>query len=53
MHGEEDTICGDSGYTGADKREELHAVQAGFLIAEKSSKRRAMKSRRYRRNAED
>lgn len=28
MHGEEDTICSDSGYTCADKREELHAVQA-------------------------
>ena len=52
MHGKEDTICGDSGYTGAEKREELQDVDAGFLIAEKPSKLRAMKNERERRYAE-
>ena len=27
LHGKEDTICGDSGYTGADKREELQEIK--------------------------
>lgn len=52
LHGQEDTVCGDSGYTGADKREELQGVKAGFLIAEKPSKLRAMKNKRERRYAE-
>jgi IS5 family transposase len=51
LHGKEDTVCGDSGYTGADKREELQDVKAGFLIAEKPSKLRAMKNKRERRYA--
>ena len=52
LHGKEDTICGDSGYTGADKREELQGVKAGFLIAEKPSKLRRMKNQRERKYAE-
>ena len=52
LHGKEDTIYGDSGYTGADKREELQHVAVGFLIAEKPSKLRAMKNKRERRCAE-
>ncbi|HEX7112641.1 MAG TPA: IS5 family transposase [Mizugakiibacter sp.] len=52
LHGEEDTVCGDSGYTGAEKREELRDVAAAFLIAEKPSKPRAMKNQRERRYAE-
>lgn len=52
LHGEEDTVCGDSGYTGAEKREELQDVAAAFLIAEKPSKLRAMKNERERRYAE-
>ena len=52
LHGREETICGDSGYTGADKREELQRVEAAFWIAEKPSKLRAMKSTRERRYAE-
>jgi IS5 family transposase len=52
LHGKEDTICGDSGYTGADKREELQAIEAGFLIAEKPSKLRAMKNKRERHYAQ-
>jgi IS5 family transposase len=51
LHGKEDTICGDSGYTGADKRDELQDVEAGFLIAEKPSKLRAMKNKRDRHYA--
>ena len=51
LHGKEDTVCGDSGYTGADKREELQDVDAGFLIAEKPSKLRAMKNKRDRQYA--
>ena len=38
--------------TGADKREELQHVDAGFWIAEKPSKLRAMKNQRDRRYAE-
>jgi IS5 family transposase len=52
LHGKEETVFGDSGYTGADKREELQAVEAGFLIAEKPSKLRAMKNKRDRHYAE-
>jgi IS5 family transposase len=48
LHGKEDTVCGDSGYTGVDKREELQDVDAGFLITEKPSKLRAMKNKRAR-----
>ena len=52
LHGKEDTICGDSGYTGADKREELQGVEAAFWIAEKPSKLRALKNKRKRKYAE-
>lgn len=52
LHGKEATICGDSGYMGADKREELRGVKAGFLIAEKPSKLRTIKNKRERRYAE-
>ena len=51
LHGHEETVCGDSGYTGADKRAELQHVDAGFLIAEKPSKLRAMKNKRGRHYA--
>lgn len=53
LHGREDTICGDSGYTGADKRVELRKAKAGFLIAAKPSKVRAIKNKRKRVVAED
>ena len=52
LHGREDTVCGDSGYTGADKREELQDVKARFLIAEKRSKVQAIKNQRERARAE-
>jgi IS5 family transposase len=51
LHGKEETVYGDSGYTGADKREELQAVEAGFLIAEKPSKLRMIKNKRERHYA--
>ena len=51
LHGKEDTVCGDSGYTGADKREELQEVEAAFWIAEKPSKVKAMRNKRERRAA--
>ncbi len=51
LHGKEDTVCGDSGYTGVDKREELQGVAAAFWIAEKPSKLRVMKNTRARRCA--
>ena len=51
LHGKEETVYGDSGYTGADKREELQVVKAGFLIAEKPSKLRTIKSKRERHYA--
>lgn len=46
LHGEEDVVMGDSGYTGADKREELQGVKSVFLIAEKPSVIKAMKTKR-------
>ena len=49
LHGQENTVCGDSGYTGLDKREELQQVEAAFWIAEKPSKVRAIKNQRERR----
>ena len=52
LHGQEDTVCGDTGYTGADKRDELRDVTSVFLIAEKPSKLRAMKNQRDRPYAE-
>ncbi len=52
LHGREDTICGDSGYTGANKREELRSTKAGFLVAEKPSKLRTIKNKRERRYAQ-
>ena len=51
LHGKEDVVFGDSGYTGAAKREELADVDAVFLIAEKPSTIKAMNSRREQREA--
>ncbi len=51
LHGKEDTVFGDSGYTGGEKREELTAVDAVFLIAAKPSTIKAMKSKRERLKA--
>lgn len=46
LHGREDTVCGDSGYTGLDKRAEMRRCKARYLIAEKPSKLRQIKSQR-------
>ena len=36
LHGQEETVCGDSGYTGLDKREEMQGKgDLGYLIAAK------------------
>ncbi|ASK90141.1 MULTISPECIES: IS5 family transposase [Xanthomonas] len=37
LHGKEDSVFGDSGYTGADKREELQDCEAAFFIAARPS----------------
>ena len=52
LHGKEDTVSGDSGYTGVEKREEMETVKARFLIAEKRSKVKAIKNKRERKRAE-
>lgn len=47
LHAEEDAVlCGDSGYTGADKREELPQIDAGFLMAARPSQVGAIKNRK-------
>ncbi len=47
LHGEEDTVCGDSGYTGLDKREEMTSKRKlRYLIAEQPSKLKQIKSKR-------
>jgi transposase, IS5 family len=52
LHGKEDTVCGDSGHTGAEKREDLRGMKARFLIAEKPSKLRMIRGKRDRAWAE-
>lgn len=44
-------MFGDSGYTGVAKRNELKDVDTAFLIAEKPSVIRAMKTKREQRQA--
>jgi IS5 family transposase len=51
LHGKEDVVFGDSGYTGAAKREELRDVDAVFLIAAKPSTIKAMTNQRKQRQA--
>ena len=51
LHGKEDTIYGDSGYTGADKRDELKGVGADFLIASRRSTIEAIRNQRERKDA--
>jgi IS5 family transposase len=52
LHGKEDCVLGDSGYTGADKRAGLEGCKATFFIAEKHSKVQAIKNKRDRRQYE-
>lgn len=51
LHGQEETVYGDSGYICADKREELQSMKAGFLIAEKPFRLRTITKKRERHYA--
>ncbi len=48
LHGKEDSVFGDSGYTGADKREELQDCEAAFFIAARPSTIQAIGNNRER-----
>ncbi|MEB1453145.1 IS5-like element IS1646 family transposase [Xanthomonas campestris pv. campestris] len=48
LHGKEDSVFGDSGYTGADNREELQDCKAAFFIAAKRSVLQAIGNKRER-----
>ncbi|AVQ05350.1 IS5 family transposase [Xanthomonas vasicola] len=48
LHGKEDSVFGDSGYTGADKREELQDCEAAFFIAARPSTIRGIGNNRER-----
>ncbi|MCT8362738.1 IS5 family transposase, partial [Xanthomonas citri pv. anacardii] len=48
LHGKEDSVFGDSGYTGADKRQELRDCQAAFFIAARPSTIQGIGSKRER-----
>ncbi|WP_285448377.1 IS5 family transposase [Xanthomonas sp. LMC-A-07] len=48
LHGKEDSVFGDSGYTGADKREELQDCEAAFFIAAKRWTIQAIGNKRER-----
>ncbi|WP_407369009.1 IS5-like element IS1646 family transposase [Xanthomonas campestris] len=48
LHAKEDSVFGDSGYTGADKREELQDCEAAFFIAAKRSVLQAIGNKRER-----
>lgn len=52
LHGKEDTVCGDSGYTGLEKREEMVTKRKlRYLIAEKPSKLKQIKNPRALKQA--
>lgn len=51
LHGKEDTVCGDSGYTGIEKREEMQKCKARFLIAEKPTKLKKIRNKRKLKSA--
>ncbi|AMU96796.1 IS5 family transposase [Xanthomonas citri] len=48
LHGKEDSVFGDSGYTGADKRQELRDCQAVFFIAARPSTMQSIGNTRER-----
>jgi len=52
LHGKEDCVLGDSGYTGAESRPELQDSKAAFLIAKKRGKVKAIKNARDRKQHE-
>ena len=49
LHGKEDSISGDSGYTGADSRPELAGCKARFFIASKRSRITAITNTQQRK----
>ncbi len=51
LHGHEKEVYGDSGYTGVENREDLQGTRTTFLIAEKPSRLRAIKSKRDQKHA--
>lgn len=48
LHGKEDSVFGDSGYTGAEKRDELQRCEAAFFIAARPSTVQATGNKRER-----
>jgi len=42
LHGAEDTLCGDAGYAGIPKREELRGRELNWKIAARPGKRKKM-----------
>jgi transposase, IS5 family len=52
LHGKEQCVYGDSGYTGVAKREELQTAKVAWLIAEKRGKVKAMKNGALKRAIE-
>ncbi|SON78298.1 transposase (fragment) [Xanthomonas phaseoli pv. phaseoli] len=48
LHGKEESVFGDSGYAGADKREELQTCKAAFFIAARPSTMQAIGNKRER-----
>ncbi|MGS0541067.1 IS5 family transposase [Xanthomonas oryzae pv. oryzicola] len=48
LHGKEDRVFGDSGYTGAEKRDELRDCKAAFFIAARPSTIQAIGNNRER-----
>ena len=52
LHGKEDSVFGDSGYTGADKRDELQACDAAFFIAARPWTIHAIGNKRERARAQ-
>ena len=49
LHGKEDSVSGDSGYTGAELRPELAGCKARFFIATKRSRITAIANARQRK----
>jgi len=52
LHGKEDCVLGDSGYTGAESRPELKDSTAAFLIAKKRGKMKVIRNARDRQQQE-
>mgnify|MGYP003563843753 CR=1 FL=1 len=48
VHGEEQAVFGDTGYTGVEKREDTQYVKAAWDVAMKPSKRKAIETKSKR-----